>query len=90
MRTAVDSVVAASAPKRSSASASPPVKPAYGLPIKKSPSQPLCLRRFANRRFVSNARALRFSALDAICRELKCQSGDVIEWTGGASDVDAA
>ena len=38
----------------------------------------------------NKARAIRFSTLDAICRELKCQPGDVIEWTRDASDVDAA
>jgi putative transcriptional regulator len=38
----------------------------------------------------NKARAIRFSTLDAICRELKCQPGDVIEWTREASDVDAA
>jgi putative transcriptional regulator len=39
----------------------------------------------------NKARAIRFSTLDAICRdELKSQPGDVIEWTREASDVDAA
>jgi len=38
----------------------------------------------------NKARAIRFSTLDAICRELQCQPGDVIEWTREASDVDAA
>ena len=38
----------------------------------------------------NKARAIRFSTLDAICRELNCQPGDLIEWTGEASDVDAA
>ena len=27
------------------------------------------------------ARAIRFSTLDALCRELGCQPGDLIEWT---------
>lgn len=27
------------------------------------------------------AKAIRFSTLDAICRELKCQPGDLIEYT---------
>ena len=38
----------------------------------------------------NKARAIRFSTLDAICRELNCQPGDLIEWTREASDVDAA
>ena len=25
--------------------------------------------------------AIRFSTLDAICRELSCQPGDILEWT---------
>jgi putative transcriptional regulator len=29
----------------------------------------------------NKARALRFSTLDALCRELKCQPGDLLEWT---------
>ena len=28
----------------------------------------------------NKAKALRFSTLDAICRELKCQPGDMIEY----------
>jgi putative transcriptional regulator len=28
----------------------------------------------------NKARAIRFSTLDALCRELKCQPGDLIEW----------
>lgn len=28
----------------------------------------------------NKARAVRFSTLDAICRELNCQPGDLIEW----------
>lgn len=28
-------------------------------------------------------RAIRFSTLNAICRELKCQPGDVLEYTPG-------
>lgn len=34
------------------------------------------------------ARAIRFSTLDAICRELGCQPGDILEATS-APDVDA-
>ncbi|ODS53900.1 MAG: transcriptional regulator [Acidobacteria bacterium SCN 69-37] len=35
----------------------------------------------------NKARAIRFSTLDALCRELKCQPGDLIEWV---SDEDEA
>ena len=28
----------------------------------------------------NKARAIRFSTLDALCRELKCQPGDLLEW----------
>jgi putative transcriptional regulator len=38
----------------------------------------------------NKARAIRFSTLEAICRELKCQPGDLIEWTKEDSHVDAA
>jgi len=37
----------------------------------------------------NKARAIRFSTLDALCRELKCQPSDLLEWspeeTGGGS-----
>ncbi len=29
----------------------------------------------------NKARAIRFSTLDALCRELKCQPGDLLSWT---------
>jgi putative transcriptional regulator len=29
----------------------------------------------------NKARAIRFSTLDALCRELECQPGDLLEWT---------
>lgn len=29
----------------------------------------------------NKAKAIRFSTLDALCRELKCQPGDLLEWT---------
>jgi putative transcriptional regulator len=29
----------------------------------------------------NKARAIRFSTLEALCRELKCQPGDLLEWT---------
>jgi len=32
------------------------------------------------------ARAIRFSTLDAICRELKCQPGDILEYVPGPPD----
>jgi len=28
----------------------------------------------------NKARAIRFSTLDALCRELNCQPGDLLEW----------
>lgn len=32
----------------------------------------------------NKARAIRFSTLDALCRELKCQPGELIEWIDGS------
>jgi putative transcriptional regulator len=32
----------------------------------------------------NKARAIRLSTLDALCRELKCQPGDLLEWTDGS------
>ena len=32
----------------------------------------------------NKARAIRFSTLDAICRELNCQPADLLEWTDGS------
>jgi len=32
------------------------------------------------------ARAMRFSTLEAICRELRCQPGDVLEYREGEED----
>ena len=29
----------------------------------------------------NKARAIRFSTLEALCRELSCQPGDLLEWT---------
>lgn len=31
-------------------------------------------------------RAIRFSTLDKICRELKCQPGDILEYVEGADE----
>ena len=31
----------------------------------------------------NKARAIRFSTLEALCRELDCQPGDLLEWTDG-------
>lgn len=31
------------------------------------------------------AKAIRFSTLDAICRELNCQPGDILEYTDGTT-----
>lgn len=32
------------------------------------------------------AKAIRFSTLDAICRELNCQPGDILEYTAPAEE----
>lgn len=32
------------------------------------------------------AKAVRFSTLEALCRELDCQPGDILEFEGGQSD----
>ena len=29
----------------------------------------------------NKARAIRFSTLEALCKELECQPGDLLEWT---------
>ena len=34
----------------------------------------------------NKARAIRFSTLEALCRELDCQPGDLLEWTRVESD----
>ncbi len=34
------------------------------------------------------ARAVRFSTLDALCRELQCQPGDILVFTEGPPDED--
>ena len=34
----------------------------------------------------NKARAIRFSTLDALCRELKCQPADLLEWTPDDSE----
>jgi putative transcriptional regulator len=36
----------------------------------------------------NKARAMRFSTLDALCRELKCQPGDLLAWTPDEGDDD--
>ena len=33
----------------------------------------------------NKARAIRFSTLDALCRALKCQPGELLEWTNEGS-----
>jgi putative transcriptional regulator len=33
----------------------------------------------------NKARAIRFSTLEALCRELDCQPGELLEWTSQAS-----
>jgi len=32
------------------------------------------------------AKAIRFSTLNALCRELSCQPGDILSWEPGADD----
>jgi putative transcriptional regulator len=34
----------------------------------------------------NKARAMRFSTLEALCRELKCQPGDLLEYVDGSED----
>lgn len=34
------------------------------------------------------AKAVRFSTLDALCRALDCQPGDLLEWQPGLPDTD--
>jgi len=34
----------------------------------------------------NKARAIRFSTLEALCRELKCQPGELLEWTAEVPD----
>jgi len=38
----------------------------------------------------NKARAVRFSTLEALCRELKCQPGDLLEFVEGPSSSDGA
>ncbi len=33
------------------------------------------------------AKAIRFSTLDAICKELSCQPGDILEYTDDPTDL---
>lgn len=35
----------------------------------------------------NKARAIRFSTLDALCRELRCQPGELMEWAPDSSGV---
>ena len=35
----------------------------------------------------NKARAIRLSTLEALCRELGCQPGDLLEWTGDEATV---
>jgi putative transcriptional regulator len=35
----------------------------------------------------NKARAIRFSTLEALCRELDCQPGELLEWTREKPDV---
>ncbi len=34
------------------------------------------------------AKAVRFSTLEAICRELDCQPGDLLEWSGPEGEAE--
>jgi putative transcriptional regulator len=34
------------------------------------------------------AKAIRFSTLEALCRELQCQPGDILVWEPGEADED--
>jgi putative transcriptional regulator len=34
----------------------------------------------------NKAKAIRFSTLEALCRELECQAGDLLEWIPDESD----
>lgn len=34
----------------------------------------------------NKAKAIRFSTLEALCRELDCQPGDLLEYTSGSAD----
>jgi putative transcriptional regulator len=34
----------------------------------------------------NKAKAIRFSTLEALCRELNCQPGDLLEFTGDGKD----
>ena len=36
----------------------------------------------------NKARAIRFSTLDALCRALDCQPGEIIEWVPGEPEKD--
>jgi putative transcriptional regulator len=36
----------------------------------------------------NKARAIRLSTLDALCRELGCQPGDLLEWTDDEAKID--
>jgi putative transcriptional regulator len=36
----------------------------------------------------NKARAIRFTTLDALCRELSCQPGEIIEWVPGELQKD--
>ena len=38
----------------------------------------------------NKARAIRFSTLDALCRELDCQPGELLEWTHDAEETGTA
>ena len=37
----------------------------------------------------NKAKAIRFSTLEAICKELNCQPGDILEYVQGPDGIDA-
>jgi putative transcriptional regulator len=38
----------------------------------------------------NKARAIRFSTLEALCRELKCQPGDLLVWTADEDEQEGS
>ena len=36
----------------------------------------------------NKAKAIRFSTLDALCRELKCKPGDILDWVPDQEETD--
>lgn len=38
----------------------------------------------------NKAKAIRFSTLEALCRELNCQPGDLLEWDSNEADAESS